>query len=83
MFHKRLLNEFRDNVKYVVGMVAPQWVSLIANVVLMLLIAAVVSSYIEPRMHISGAHLLLAFVIVFAVRMAATTLNTRFSFAAS
>ena len=36
MFHKRLLKEFRDNQKYVAGMVATQWVILLANVILML-----------------------------------------------
>ena len=36
MFHKRLLKEFKDNQKYVIGMVLTQWILLIANVVLML-----------------------------------------------
>ena len=34
MFHKRLMQEFRDNMKYVAGMVATQWLMLIANVFL-------------------------------------------------
>ena len=29
MFHKRLMQEFRDNMKYVAGMVATQWLMLI------------------------------------------------------
>lgn len=32
MFHKRLLKEFQDNTKLVFGMVALQWISLLANV---------------------------------------------------
>ncbi len=47
MFHKRLLKEFSDNMKYVVGMVATQWVSLIANVGMMLTLAAFVANLLE------------------------------------
>ena len=36
MFHKRLLKEFNDNQKYVIGMVLTQWIALIANVILVL-----------------------------------------------
>ena len=71
MFHKRLLKEFQDNIKYVVGMVAPQWVSLIANVVLMLLISGIVASFIEGQsMKFSDQTLpllLVVFVTVFLV----------------
>ena len=35
MFHKRLMKEFKENQKYVAGMVAVQWGSLLCNVVLM------------------------------------------------
>ena len=87
MFHKRLLNEFKDNMKYVIGMVATQWVSLLANVVLMIMIARTVASFIENK-NISGESqssliLLAVFLIVFLVRGVATTFNTMFSFAAS
>lgn len=87
MFHKRLLNEFKDNMKYVIGMVATQWVSLLANVVLMIMIAKTVASFIENK-NISGESpssliLLAVFLIVFLVRGVATTFNTMFSFAAS
>ena len=34
MFHKRLLREFKENQKYVAGMVAVQWISLLANLIL-------------------------------------------------
>ena len=39
MFHKRLMQEFRDNMKYVAGMVATQWLMLIANVFFMYTLA--------------------------------------------
>lgn len=34
MFHKRLLQEFKENQKYVIGMVLTQWVMLLANIAL-------------------------------------------------
>lgn len=34
MFHKRLLSEFKENKKLVIGMVLTQWISLLANIVL-------------------------------------------------
>ena len=46
MFHKRLLKEFNENMKYVIGMVATQWVSLLANVGMMLVMAAFVTEII-------------------------------------
>ena len=87
MFHKRLIKEFQDNMKYVVGMVATQWVSLIANVVLMLIIANIVATFVEgnPPVWRESAvlGLVLIFIGVFFVRAKATSLNTRLSFAAS
>lgn len=41
MFHKRLMQEFRDNMKYVAGMVATQWLMLIANVFFMYTLAGI------------------------------------------
>ena len=87
MFHKRLLKEFQDNIKYVVGMVATQWVSLVANVALMLVIANMVASFVEnSKMTWSSQRLVVllgVFFGVFLIRAIATTYNTRFSFAAS
>lgn len=97
MFHKRLLNEFKDNMKYVAGMVATQWVSLIANVGMML----VMTSFVADLVMMSFVNadkgvvtniqmdmgrmttLLIVFVIAFLVRSVATTINTKQSFAAS
>lgn len=87
MFHKRLLKEFQDNVKYVVGMVMTQWVSLLANVVLMLIIANIVATFVNGNENVwsdpAVVGLLVIFVAVFLVRTKATSLNTRFSFQAS
>lgn len=94
MFHKRLLKEFNENMKYVIGMVAAQWVSLLANVGMMLVMAAFVEELVTVGF-VSGTQnggqievghmqmLLGVFVLVFVVRMVATTINTKQSFAAS
>lgn len=87
MFHKRLLKEFQDNMKYVVGMVATQWVSLLANVVLMLIIANIVATFVEGNVSAWSASvavsLLVTFFAVFLIRAKATSLNNSFSFRAS
>lgn len=88
MFHKRLLKEFSENMKYVVGMVAAQWVSLLANVGMMLVMAAFAAELMSAA---GGARvessyigsLLAAFLTAFVVRMIAATINTKQSFAAS
>ena len=87
MFHKRLIKEFKDNMKYVIGMVATQWVSLLANVVLMLIIANIVATFVEGKETVwnesAVVGLLVIFAGVFLIRAKATSLNTRFSFQAS
>lgn len=87
MFHKRLLKEFEDNIKYVVGMVATLWISLVANVAMMLVIAGIVASFVESE-RLSWTSrtvgvLFVTFILVFLVRAVATTYNTKFSFQAS
>ncbi len=97
MFHKRLLKEFNDNMKYVIGMVATQWVSLLANVGMMLTMAAFVAQLVMVAFadkqtngmqgaQIDTSHmimLLIVFAIAFVVRAVATTINTKQSYAAS
>ena len=87
MFHKRLLKEFQDNIKYVVGMVLTQWISLGANVVLMITIAGIAASFMDNQIQqwsgLAGLRLLVIFLLAFLIRAIATTYNTRFSFAAS
>lgn len=85
MFHKRLLKEFSDNMKYVFGMVATQWVALLANVGMMLTVAAFVANLVMVSFETAGVStkLLIVFVLAFFVRAIATTINTKQSFAAS
>lgn len=84
MFHKRLMKEFSDNLKYVIGMVAAQWVSLLANVGMMLVMADFIGKLLINRMEIRQmTELLITFVAAFVIRMLAVTINTRQSFAAS
>lgn len=83
MFHKRLLKEFSDNMKYVVGMVASQWVSLLANVVLMLVLANFVEGVVTQNVSGKIRYLLLAFAVALLVRAIATTVGSRLSFLAS
>lgn len=98
MFHKRLLREFSDNRKYVVGMVAAQWVSLLANVALMLVLAHFIDGILQistnvatissvsggsKKASVSAAGLLLVFVLAFLLRTLATTAGNRFSYLAS
>lgn len=84
-------------MKYVVGMVATQWVSLLANVGMMLTVAAFVANLVMVSFVTAGTSLptktqinvsemiklLIVFAIAFLVRAIATTINTKQSFAAS
>lgn len=86
MFHKRLMKEFKENQKYVAGMVITQWVSLLCNVCLMLAVAGVIEGvFVRNReFYISDVvPLLVTLLLVILIRMAMTTLNTRLSFQAS
>ena len=82
-------------MKYVVGMVATQWVSLLANVGMMLTVAVFVANLVmvsvsnaknDTNVQIDLSQmltLLIIFAIAFFVRAIATTINTKQSFAAS
>lgn len=84
MFHKRLMKEFRDNRKFVIGMVASQWVTLLANVALMLTAAGYISGILEGTVTPERTCLLLGVLVgVMLVRGGMTKLNSRLSFAAS
>ena len=82
MFHKRLLKEFKDNMKYVFSMVVTQWVSLLANVGMMLILATFVAGLVTGE-KVNEIRLLIAFLLAFLVRSISTTINTRQSYAAS
>ena len=58
MFHKRLMKEFKENQKYVAGMVATQWGSLLCNVALMYAIGVL-------RRFISGVQYLQALEAIY------------------
>lgn len=84
MFHKRLLKEFKDNQKYVAGMVLTQWLSLLANITLTYAIAR----YLGVLLHgqIAGRDTLvlsITLTAVFLVRACMTSCNSRLSFLAS
>ena len=49
MFHKRLLKEFKENQKLVAGMVMTQWITLLANVVLVFALALFVSNLLQGQ----------------------------------
>lgn len=84
MFHKRLMGEFRDNMKYVAGMVATQWLQLLANVVLMLTIARTISAVSSKAVTMDELTKLgMVFVCVVLVRAACAFCNSKLSFAAS
>lgn len=84
MFHKRLLKEFRDNQKYVAGMVAAQWGILLANVILMLAAADFIGDMRTGSLETAGIwRILLILAAVLLFRGIMNSLNSRFSFRAS
>jgi len=52
MFHKRLMKEFKCNIKYVAGIVATRWIAMIVNVILVGTLAA----YIDHMVLSQNAH---------------------------
>lgn len=84
MFHKRLMQEFRDNMKYVAGMVATQWFMLIANVFFMYTLAGFISSAADGTAKTADLQkIFIVLACVIAVRAVSTYVNSRLSFAAS
>lgn len=84
MFHKRLLKEFRENRKFVAGMVFAQWAALLANILLTLALAyyaaALLAGGVEEADTIG---LILCLGTVFLIRTIAHTANSRMSHKAS
>lgn len=96
MFHKRLLKEFADKRSYVVGMVAAQWVSLLANAALMMVLAAFFAGLLVQNTKddsaaigllssgsVSALGLFTALGAALVVRSAATTVGSRLSYQVS
>lgn len=84
MFHKRLLKEFKENRKLVAGIVAAQWVSLIANAALIFVLAHFLENLLERKPQGNMLYVLPAtLLIVAAVRAAAGSIGQKLSFLAS
>ena len=84
MFNKRLLKEFKENQKYVAGMVITQWVALAANVVLIYFIASYLGGLLRNDTDLkSGVCLLAAGAAVLILRAVCNSLGSKMSFAAS
>lgn len=84
MFHKRLLKEFRENRKYVAGMVFTQWIALMANVLLTLALAYYIAALLTGgAQEADTTGLILCLGTVFMIRTIAHTANSRMSHKAS
>lgn len=84
MFHKRLLKEFPENRKYVIGIVCCQWLSLLANVVFMYVTAQILYGVFQKQI-LPGD--MIRYAVVFAVALIVRAISTiyagKMSFAAS
>lgn len=84
MFHKRLLQEFKDNQKQVAGMVLTQWFSLLSNVALMFVIANTINTIVKDTFTTKQmVQLFLTFVAVILIRGGMTKMNDTMSYLAS
>lgn len=84
MFHKRLLQEFHNNRKSVAGMVATQWLMLLANVCLMLQSASFVAAMVQQKpLQRPAVILFVTLLIVVLVRSIMSWLNNKLSFETS
>lgn len=84
MFHKRLLQEFKENQKQVAGMVLTQWISLLSNVTLMFVIANTLNSIMKDTFTTKHmVQLFLTFTAVILIRGGMTKINDTMSYLAS
>lgn len=84
MFHKRLLKEFKENQKLAAGMVMTQWITLLANVVLVFALALFVSNLLQGPTQGKLLWILpVTLIAVMLVRGIANTVNQKLSFQAS
>lgn len=84
MFHKRLLKEFKENQKLVAGMVMTQWITLLANVVLVFVLSLFISNLLQKQAQGSLYWLLPVTLLgVMLVRGIANAINQKLSFQAS
>lgn len=84
MFHKRLLREFQDHQKYVIGMVLAKWIALLANVVLTLAAVNFLEQLLYEQDALQNAGKLLGTLgAVLVVRGIAVTVDSKLSFQAA
>lgn len=84
MFNKRLLSEFKENKILVVGMVITQWLSLLANVLLIYTMSDFIMKVFNRQVESKNIYILaITAIIVMAVRTVMNSLNSGLSFKAS
>lgn len=84
MFNKRLLSEFKENKILVVGMVITQWLSLLANVLLIYTMSDFIMKVFNRQVESKDMYILaITAIIVMAVRTVMNSLNISLSFKAS
>lgn len=84
MFHKRLMKEFKENRKYVAGIVLTQWIMLLANICFVFATAKLLNGVrLGNTGRESFAGYLILMIAVIATRVMLTKLNGRFSYQAS
>lgn len=84
MFNKRLLSEFKENKILVVGMVITQWLSLLANVLLIYTMSDFIMKVFNRQVESKDIYILaITAIIVMAVRTVMNSFNSSLSFKAS
>ena len=84
MFNKRLLSEFKENKILVVGMVITQWLSLLANVLLIYTMSDFIMKVFNRQVESKDMYILaITAIIVMAVRTVMNSINSSLSFKAS
>ena len=84
MFNKRLLSEFKENKILVVGMVIMQWLSLLANVLLIYTMSDFIMKVFNRQVESKDIYILaITAITVMAVRTVMNSLNSSLSFKAS
>lgn len=84
MFNKRLLSEFKENKILVVGMVIMQWLSLLANVLLIYTMSDFIMKVFNRQVESRDIYILaITAITVMAVRTVMNSLNSSLSFKAS
>lgn len=84
MFNKRLLSEFKENKILVVGMVITQWLSLLANVLLIYTMSDFIMKVFNRQVESKDIYILaITAITVMALRTVMNSLNSSLSFKAS